>query len=124
MVARRGPLPLPTTQKIASPFNAGHEVIFLPLNDEAAVEAALNDTVAAIIIEGIQGVAGIHVPHDSFLRFLEKKCKANGSLLILDEIQSGYGRTGKFFSHQYAGSAPRSSRQPRAWATGSQLAVS
>jgi acetylornithine/N-succinyldiaminopimelate aminotransferase len=88
--------------KIVAPFNAGHEIVFVPLNDEAAVTAALNKDVAAIIIEGIQGVGGIQLPTDSFLKFLKKKCDDNGSLLILDEIQSGYGRSGKFFSHQFA----------------------
>ncbi len=92
--------------KIVSPFNAGHEVEFLPMNDESAVTAALNKDVAAIIIEGIQGVGGIQLPDDSFLRFLEKQCRTHGALLILDEIQSGYGRTGKFFAHQYARITP------------------
>lgn len=92
--------------KIIAPFNAGHDIVFVPMNDEQAFAEALNDQVAAVIIEGIQGVGGIHVPEDSFLQFLESKCKANGSLLILDEIQSGYGRTGKFFAHQYAGVKP------------------
>jgi acetylornithine/N-succinyldiaminopimelate aminotransferase len=93
--------------KIVAPFNAGHEIIFLPMNDEKALENALDNSIAAVIIEGIQGVGGIQLPDDSFLRFLEKKCLANGSMLILDEIQSGYGRTGKFFAHQYAGIKPQ-----------------
>lgn len=92
--------------KIVAPFNAGHEIIFVPFNDETAFSQALGHDVAAVIIEGIQGVGGIQVPDDSFLKFLEKKCAENGSLLILDEIQSGYGRTGKFFAHQFAGIRP------------------
>ena len=92
--------------KIVAPFNAGHEIAFVPLNDEAAFNSAIDNSVAAVIIEGIQGVGGIQMPHDSFLQFLERKCKSNGSLLILDEIQSGYGRTGKFFAHQHAGIQP------------------
>ncbi len=92
--------------KIVSPFNANHEVVFVPLNDETAFNNALTIDVAAVIIEGIQGVGGIQVAEDSFLRFLEKKCADNGSMLILDEIQCGYGRTGKFFAHQYAGVKP------------------
>jgi len=92
--------------KIVSPFNADHDVVFVPLNDEAAFSAVLDQTVAAVIVEGIQGVGGIQMPSDSFLRFLDKKCKANGSLLILDEIQCGYGRTGKFFAHQHADIRP------------------
>ena len=92
--------------KIVAPFNAGHEVVFVPLNDEAAFTAALDSSTAAVIIEGIQGVGGIQLPSDSFLQFLERKCQENGSLLILDEIQCGYGRTGKFFAHQHAGIKP------------------
>ncbi len=89
--------------KIVSPFNAGHDIQFLPLNDKQALQAALNTDVAAVIIEGIQGVGGIHVPDDEFLVFAADACRKNNSLFILDEIQSGYGRTGKFFSHQHAG---------------------
>jgi len=92
--------------KIVAPFNAGHEIVFVPLNDKAAFTAALDDKTAAVIIEGIQGVGGIHVPNDDFLQFVDEKCRANNALLILDEIQSGYGRTGKFFAHQYAGITP------------------
>lgn len=92
--------------RIVSPFNAGHEVVFLPLNDPDAVAQALTTDIAAVIIEGIQGVGGIHVPDDFFLQFLAEKCRAAGALLILDEIQSGYGRTGKFFAHQFAGIKP------------------
>jgi acetylornithine/N-succinyldiaminopimelate aminotransferase len=92
--------------KIVAPFNAGHDIVFIPLNDETAFKAAMDNSVAAVIIEGIQGVGGIQMPDDSFLQFLEKQCKAHGALLILDEIQCGYGRTGKFFAHQHAGIHP------------------
>lgn len=92
--------------KIVSPFNTGHDVVFLPLNDREALLAALNEEVAAVIIEGIQGVGGIRLPEDAFLSFVESECRKHGCLLILDEIQSGYGRTGKFFAHQYAGINP------------------
>ncbi len=89
--------------KIVAPFNAGHEIVFLPFNDETAFLNTINKDIAAVIIEGIQGVGGIHAPNHSFLRLLSKKCKEVGALLILDEVQSGYGRTGKFFAHQFAG---------------------
>jgi len=89
--------------KIVSPFNAGHDVIFLPLNDETAFSRAISKEIAAVIIEGIQGVGGIQVPSDSFLQLISRKCKETKSLLILDEVQSGYGRTGKFFAHQFSG---------------------
>src|SRR6187402_2900340 len=76
--------------KIVSPFNANHDIVFLPLNDEQAITQHLNHEVAAVILEGIQGVGGIQLPSTSFLQFLAKKCKEAGALLILDEVQSGY----------------------------------
>lgn len=90
--------------KIQSPFNATDHVTFVPLNDIEAVEKALDTgEFAAVIIEGIQGVAGIYEPGDNFLKELRQLCDRTGTVLILDEIQSGYGRTGMFFAHQHAG---------------------
>ena len=90
--------------KIQSPFNATDHVEFVPLNDIEAAEKALNTRkFAAVIIEGIQGVAGIYEPSDDFLQELRCLCDRTGTVLILDEIQSGYGRTGMFFAHQHAG---------------------
>ena len=92
---------------IQSPFNSAHEVTFSTLNDIASVEAELNKgDVAAVIIEGIQGVAGIFVPEAEFLQQLDQLCKKHNVPLILDEIQSGYGRSGKFFAHQFADIKP------------------
>lgn len=92
---------------IRAPFNDTPKVTFVPLNDLDAVRRELaTGEYAAIIIEGIQGVAGIKMPDDIFLRQLEKVCRVTGTLLILDEIQSGYGRSGKFFAHQHAGIHP------------------
>jgi acetylornithine aminotransferase len=92
---------------ISAPVNNNSHVTFLPLNDIAAVEAeVLKKNVAAVIIEGIQGVNGIILPDDEFLRQLSTLCKKYDVVLILDEVQSGYGRTGKFFAHQYAGIEP------------------
>jgi len=101
-----GAVAVTNNPKIVSPFNASHEVEFLPFNDEAAFTQSINKDIAAVIIEGIQGVGGIQVPNDSFLQLLSKKCKEVGALLILDEVQSGYGRTGKFFAHQFSGIKP------------------
>lgn len=79
----------------------------LPLNDiEAATRLLESQEFAAVIIEGIQGVAGIRMVDDDFLRRLSEVAAATGTLLIADEIQSGYGRTGKFFAHQHAGIRP------------------
>lgn len=92
---------------IQSLFNSGHEVTFLPLNDvEGAISELAKGDVAAVMVEGIQGVAGIFVPEDNFLQQLEVACRKYGTVLVLDEIQSGYGRTGRFFAHQYAGIKP------------------
>lgn len=92
---------------IQAPFNKTPNVDFVDLNDTEAMKSALSsEEYAAAIIEGIQGVSGIHEPCTEFLNELESACKTNGSLLILDEIQSGYGRTGKFFAHQHHGVTP------------------
>lgn len=92
---------------ICAPFNRTANVEFVPLNDLAAARAKLaTGEFAAVIIEGIQGVAGIHCPTDDFLRGLRKAATETGTQLILDEIQSGYGRTGHFFAHQAAGIRP------------------
>ncbi len=92
---------------IIAPVNEGIEVDFLPLNDIQAVKKALkNRDVCAVIIEGVQGVGGIQVPDAAFLKALREECTATDTVLILDEIQSGYGRTGKFFAHQHADIMP------------------
>lgn len=93
--------------KIVSPFNRTKNVEFVALNDLAAVEAKLAEGgFCAVLIEGIQGVAGIQCPTDEFLRGLRELTTRYGVTLILDEIQSGYGRTGKFFAHQWADIRP------------------
>jgi acetylornithine/N-succinyldiaminopimelate aminotransferase len=87
---------------IIAPFNENPDVIFLPMNDIEALNAALYDNkVCAVIIEGIQGVGGVNVPTESFLKRARALCDYTGALLIIDEVQSGYGRTGKFFAHQW-----------------------
>ena len=97
----------PDNPKIQAGVNKGHQVTFLPLNDAAAVENELKKgDVCAVIIEGIQGIAGIQLPDDSYLQQLEKLCKQYDAVLILDEIQSGYGRSGNFFSFQTSGIQP------------------
>jgi len=93
--------------KIVAPINEGFEVEFPALNDIKSVRKSLKKKdVCAVIIEGIQGVGGIRVPDPEFLRELSAECKATGTMLILDEVQSGYGRSGKFFAHQYADIRP------------------
>jgi acetylornithine aminotransferase len=88
--------------KIVAPINEGFDVVFVELNDIEAVkrELAKNDF-CAVIIEGIQGIGGIKIPETDFMQALREECTKTGTVLILDEIQSGYGRSGKFFAHQY-----------------------
>lgn len=88
--------------KIQAPFNETSNIVFAPLNDLEAVARELSKgDFAAVIIEGIQGVAGIYEPTSEFLQGLRSLCDRHGCVLILDEIQSGYGRTGRFFAHQH-----------------------
>ncbi len=93
--------------KIIAPINHTFDVVYLALNDIDAVRRELSaGDVCAVVIEGIQGVGGIQLPDDEFLRRLRDICTETGTVLIVDEIQSGYGRSGKFFAHQYAGIRP------------------
>ena len=93
--------------KIVSPFNACHKVSFCELNDAVAVEAELSKgDVAAVIIEGIQGCGGINLPTSDFMQSLRAMCDRYDACLVLDEVQSGYGRTGHFFAHQWANIKP------------------
>lgn len=93
--------------KIIAPINNNGHVTYLPLNDTEAMKAELSKgDVCAVIIEGIQGVGGIQVPDKDFMKSLRQACDENGTVLILDEIQSGYGRSGKFFAHQYSDIKP------------------
>ena len=93
--------------KIVAPINANNHVTFVTLNDAAAVETELaKGDVCAVIVEGIQGVGGIRIPTNEFLMSVRESCDKHGAVLILDEIQSGYGRSGKFFAHQYTDVRP------------------
>ncbi len=87
--------------KIIAPFNADHQVEFIPMNDLEALELAIDDEVAGFIVEGIQGVAGLYTPSEDFLKKAQELCEEHGVVFILDEVQSGVGRTGKFFAHQH-----------------------
>jgi acetylornithine/N-succinyldiaminopimelate aminotransferase len=91
---------------IVAPVNQTDNIIFLPLNDQEALENCFKDQgdkIAAVIIEGIQGVGGIHIAQDAFLRQIRSLCDQYGAVYIADSVQCGYGRSGKFFSHDYAG---------------------
>lgn len=93
--------------KIVAPVNANAHVQFLPLNDLEAFQSELaKGDVAAVIVECIQGVGGIRLATSEFMQGLRKACSENGTVLICDEIQCGYGRSGKFFAHQHTGVRP------------------
>ena len=93
--------------KIIAPVNANGHVTYLPLNDLAAWEAELaKGDVCACIIECIQGVGGIRMASEEFAQGLQAACKRHGAVLVCDEIQCGYGRSGKFFAHQWLGIRP------------------
>lgn len=88
--------------KIIAPINDNGHVTYLPLNDTEALKAELaKGDVCAVIIEGIQGVGGIQLPTTEFMKAIRQACDKTNTVMILDEIQSGYGRSGKFFAHQY-----------------------
>lgn len=93
--------------KIVAPVNANGHVQFLSLNDLEAFQSELaKGDVAAVIVECIQGVGGIRLATSEFMQGLRKACSENGTVLICDEIQCGYGRSGKFFAHQHTGVRP------------------
>lgn len=92
--------------KIIAPVNENPNITFLPLNDIEALVNAINENTCAVICEGIQGVGGINVPTPEFLQAVRMECDKHGAILILDEVQSGYGRSGKFFAHQHSGITP------------------
>lgn len=91
---------------IVAPVNETDNVVFLPFNDEAALQQCFDKQgkeIAAVIVEGIQGVGGINIASESFLQKIRSLCDAHGAVYIADAVQCGYGRSGKFFSHDYAG---------------------
>ena len=89
--------------KIIAPINNNGNVVYLPLNDlDTFEQEIIKKDVCAVILEGIQGVGGIQIPNNEFLQKVRQLCDETNTVLILDEIQSGYGRSGKFFAHQYA----------------------
>lgn len=88
--------------KIQAEFNKNNNVVFVPLNDiKAAGKELATKDYAAVVIEGIQGVAGIFAPTKEYMQAIRKACDETDTVLIIDEIQSGYGRSGKFFAHQH-----------------------
>ena len=102
-----GALGVTDNPDIKSVLNKNTDVIFLPLNDFKNFEQTINNKeFCAVIVEGIQGIGGVHIPEPKFLKHIAELCRHHDTVLILDEVQSGYGRSGKFFAHQYAGIQP------------------
>jgi len=93
-------------KSIQAAVNQNGNVRIVPFNDLLAAEREIDENTAAVILEGIQGVGGVQIPGNAFLIHLSDLCKRNGVMLILDEVQSGYGRSGRFFAHQYSGIRP------------------
>jgi acetylornithine/N-succinyldiaminopimelate aminotransferase len=102
-----GAVAVTDNKKIKAPVNDDSNVVFVPMNDIAALTNAMKDHEAcAVIIEPIQGVNGIYGAEPAYLQAVQLLCKQHGTMFIADEVQCGYGRTGKFFAHQYAGVKP------------------
>jgi acetylornithine aminotransferase len=92
---------------IVAPLNAGHDITFIPLNDAEKLESELQKgDVCAVILEGIQGVGGLDMASSEFYLLASDLCKKHGAVLIADEVQCGYGRSGTFFSFQHSGAEP------------------
>ncbi len=94
--------------KIVAPVNQSENFVRLPFNDLEALENEFktNPDIAGVIVEGIQGVGGVQIPTTAFLQKIQQLCNENNAVFIADEIQSGFGRSGKFFAHQHAGVIP------------------
>ena len=94
--------------KIVAPVNQSENFVKLPFNDLEALENEFktNSDIAGVIVEGIQGVGGVQIPTTEFLQKIQELCNENNAVFIADEIQSGFGRSGKFFAHQHAGVTP------------------
>lgn len=102
-----GAVAVTDNKKIKPPVNDDSHVVFIPMNDITALTNAMKDHEAcAVIIEPIQGVNGIYGAEPAYLQAMQLLCKQHGTMFIADEVQCGYGRTGKFFAHQYAGVKP------------------
>lgn len=93
-------------KNIQAPVNETENITFLPFNDIEALQKENDNGVCAVIVEGIQGVGGVQIPTSEFLNAIRTWCDQHNALMILDEIQSGYGRSGRFFAHQHAGVKP------------------
>ncbi|MDD5472540.1 MAG: acetylornithine transaminase [Candidatus Methanoperedens sp.] len=102
----RGALSVTHKEKYRKPFEPLAPAVFVPYNDADAIRAAINENTAGVILEPIQGEAGVIIPSDDYLKEVRELCDETGTLLILDEVQTGFGRTGKWFAREHCGVKP------------------
>ncbi len=102
----RGALSVTHKEKYRKPFEPLAPAIFVPYNDADAIRAAMNEDTAGVILEAVQGEAGVIIPSDGYLKEVREICDDTGTLLILDEVQTGFGRTGKWFAREHSGIEP------------------
>ncbi|MFZ2411343.1 MAG: acetylornithine/succinylornithine family transaminase [Candidatus Methanoperedens sp.] len=102
----RGALSVTHKEKYRKPFEPLAPAVFVPYNDADAIRAAINENTAGVILEPIQGEGGVIIPSDGYLKEVREMCDETGTLLILDEVQTGFGRTGKWFAKEHSGIKP------------------
>lgn len=102
----RGALSVTHKEKYRKPFEPLAPAVFVPYNDADAIRAAITEDTAGVILEPVQGEAGVIIPSDGYLREVREICDQTGTLLILDEVQTGFGRTGKWFAREHSGIEP------------------
>jgi acetylornithine/N-succinyldiaminopimelate aminotransferase len=102
----RGALSVTHKEKYRKPFEPLAPAVFVPYNDASAIRAAITEDTAGVILEPVQGEAGVIIPSDGYLREVREICDETGTLLILDEVQTGFGRTGKWFAREHSGIEP------------------
>ncbi len=102
----RGALSVTHKEKYRKPFEPLAPAVFVPYNDAGAIKAAINENTAGVILEPVQGEGGVIIPSDDYLKEVREVCDENDTLLILDEVQTGFGRTGKWFAKEHSGIKP------------------
>ncbi|MDP2841163.1 MAG: acetylornithine/succinylornithine family transaminase, partial [Candidatus Methanoperedens sp.] len=102
----RGALSVTHKEKYRKPFEPLAPAVFVPYNDADAIRNAINENTAGVILEPIQGEGGVIIPSDGYLKEVREMCDETGTLLILDEVQTGFGRTGKWFAKEHSGIKP------------------
>ncbi len=102
----RGALSVTHKEKYRKPFEPLAPSVFVPYNDADAIRAAITDDTAGVILEAVQGEAGVIIPTDEYLSEVREICDETGTLMILDEVQTGFGRTGKWFAREHSGIKP------------------